>query len=295
LRRLENTRPVRPSSKALELTQDRIREKTFIRSAGLATPDFKVIHSIRDLQRVFANLTPPLMLKRSAFGYDAKGQVEVEDYNALCNAFDALGGVPCVLEQRVDLKLELSIVLARSSDGQTICFAPTENIHEQGILSMSIVPARVDAQLAKQARSMATRLAERLDYCGVMAVEFFVTGSNILLVNEIAPRPHNSGHYTIDACITSQFEQQVRMACGLPAGDVRLLSPVVMMNLLGDLWNDGQPDWSCVLKHSKAKLHLYGKREARPARKMGHFCYLHEDLDRTILKARAIMGELKSH
>ncbi len=293
LRRLEAKRPVRPSSTAFESTQDRIREKTVIRSAGLATADFEAIHSARDLKAAFANLAPPLILKRSAFGYDGKGQVEINDYDALCTAFDRLGNVPCVLERLVDLKLEMSIVLARSSDGTITCFPPAENIHEHGILSLSIVPARVEARLAEQARVMATKLANALHYCGVMAVEFFLTSEEVLLVNEIAPRPHNSGHYTIDACVTSQFEQQVRMACGLPAGDVKLLSPVVMVNLLGDLWRDGAPDWSSVLKHRDAKLHLYGKREARPGRKMGHFCYLHEDLDMAISGARAILDELK--
>jgi 5-(carboxyamino)imidazole ribonucleotide synthase len=292
LRRLEATRPVRPSSAALAVTQERISEKTFIRSEALPTADFEVIRYARDLKSAFTKLTPPLILKLSAFGYDGKGQAEIEDCNTLRAMFDHLKRVPCVLEQRVDLKLELSIVLARSYSGKTVCFPPTENIHRQGILSMSIVPARVELELAEQARAMATKLAERLNYCGVMAVEFFVTRDNTLLVNEIAPRPHNSGHYTIDACVTSQFEQQVRMSCGLPPGETTLLSPVVMTNLLGDLWGHNPPDWSCVLKHSAAKLHLYGKREARPGRKMGHFCYLHQDLDCAIRGAQHIVAEL---
>jgi 5-(carboxyamino)imidazole ribonucleotide synthase len=294
LRRLETKLPVRPSSQALEATQDRIREKSFIQSSGLATTNSAAIHSARELQAAFAELATPLILKRSAFGYDGKGQAKIEDYDSLCAAFDELGCVPCVLERRVDLKLELSVVLARSICGQTICFPPAENLHRQGILSTSIVPARVDPALAEKARSMATRLADALDYCGVMAVEFFVTCDDTLLVNEIAPRPHNSGHYTIDACVTSQFEQQVRMVCGLPAGDTKLLSPVVMINLLGDLWSEGAPDWSCLFKHSGAKLHLYGKREARAGRKMGHLCYLHEDLDAAIRAAQDILDELGS-
>jgi 5-(carboxyamino)imidazole ribonucleotide synthase len=292
LRTLEARLPVRPSSEALETTQERIREKTFIQSIGLATARFATIHAAADLDPVFSKLTLPLILKRSAFGYDGKGQIDVEDYDALRAAFDKLGNVPCVLEERVDLKLELSIVLARSSSGNTLCFPPAENIHREGILNMSIVPARVEAQLATQARNMAIKLADALNYCGVMAVEFFVTGDDILLVNEIAPRPHNSGHYTIDACVTSQFEQQVRMTCGLPPGDTKLLSPVVMMNLLGDLWADGPPDWSRVLRCANCKLHLYGKREARPGRKMGHFCCLHEDLDAAIRQAQDVLNEL---
>jgi 5-(carboxyamino)imidazole ribonucleotide synthase len=294
LQRLERARPVRPSSMVLQSTQDRIREKMFIRNAGLATADFVAIRSADELGAAFSRLMPPLILKRSAFGYDGKGQADVEDYDELCNAFDRLGKVPCVLERRLELKLELSIVLARSSDGRTACFPPAENIHRRGILKTSIVPARADARLAEQALSMATGLAEALDYCGVMAVEFFVTRDGSLLVNEIAPRPHNSGHYTIDACVTSQFEQQVRMVCGLPPGDTKLLSPVVMVNLLGDLWSDERPDWSRLLRHPNVKLHLYGKREARPGRKMGHFCYLHEDLDIAIGEAQDLLASLGS-
>jgi 5-(carboxyamino)imidazole ribonucleotide synthase len=292
LRRLEQSLPVRPSSMALEATQDRIREKTFIRKTGLATAGFEIIHAASDLEAAFARLAPPLILKASTFGYDGKGQVDVADLDELRAAFNKLGQVPCVLEQRVDLKLELSIVLARSVDGHTVCYPPAENIHRQGILSTSIVPARVEARLAEQARGMATRLANALDYCGVMAVEFFLTQDDQLLVNEIAPRPHNSGHYTIDACVTSQFEQQLRMVCGLPAGDPRLLSPVVMVNLLGDLWADGAPDWSQVFKRSQTKLHLYGKREARPGRKMGHYCCLQDDLERAIGLARDVLNAL---
>jgi 5-(carboxyamino)imidazole ribonucleotide synthase len=292
LRRLEVRRPARPSSAALKTAQTRIREKAFIQSAGLSTPDFEVIRFTHDLKSAFAKLTPPLILKRSAFGYDGKGQAEIEDCKTLRTAFDRLERVPCVLEQRVDVKVEFSIVLARSINGETSCFPAAENIHRQGILSMSIVPARVEAELAEQARAMATKLAERLNYCGVMAVEFFVTRGNTLLVNEIAPRPHNSGHYTIDATVTSQFEQQVRMTCGLPPGDTKLLSPVVMVNLLGDLWRYSPPDWSRVLKHPETKLHLYGKRDVRPGRKMGHFCYLHEELDCAIRGAQDVVAEL---
>ncbi len=293
LRRLERSRPVRPSSGALASTQDRIREKTFVREAGLATADFVAIQSPDQLEAAFAELTPPLILKRSAFGYDGKGQVDVNSLEDLRSAFEGLNRVPCVLEQRVDLKLELSVVLARSVTGETMCFPAAENIHEQGILSTSIVPARVNAALTGQARGMATQLADALDYCGVMAVEFFVTRDDVLLINEIAPRPHNSGHYTIDACVTSQFEQQVRMVCGLPAGDPRLLSPVVMVNLLGDLWGDDAPDWSRLLEHRNVKLHLYGKREARPGRKMGHFCYLHVDLEVAINGAHELLASLQ--
>jgi 5-(carboxyamino)imidazole ribonucleotide synthase len=292
LRRLGRSVAVRPSSLALETTQNRIREKTFILDTGLATADFQAVRSVDELQTAWSVLAPPLILKRAAFGYDGKGQADVQDYDELRTAFEGLGHVPCVLEQRVDLNLELSIVLARSLNGHTCCFPPAENVHTGGILSTSIVPARVDAKLAQEARDMATRLAEALDYCGVMAVEFFITHDDQLLVNEIAPRPHNSGHYTIDACITSQFEQQVRMMCGLPAGNPKLQSPVVMVNLLGDLWEKETPDWSRVFRYPTAKLHLYGKREARPGRKMGHVCCLHENLDTALEMARDVLGEI---
>jgi 5-(carboxyamino)imidazole ribonucleotide synthase len=292
LRRLGRSVAVRPSSLALETTQNRIREKTFILDTGLATADFQAVRSVDELQTAWSVLAPPLILKRAAFGYDGKGQAVVQDYDELRAAFEGLGHVPCVLEQRVDLNLELSIVLARSLNGHTCCFPPAENVHTGGILSTSIVPARVDAKLAQEARDMATRLAEALDYCGVMAVEFFITHDDQLLVNEIAPRPHNSGHYTIDACITSQFEQQVRMMCGLPAGNPKLQSPVVMVNLLGDLWEKETPDWSRVFRYPTAKLHLYGKREARPGRKMGHVCCLHENLDTALEMARDVLGEI---
>jgi 5-(carboxyamino)imidazole ribonucleotide synthase len=292
LRRLEVDLPVRPSSKALAATQDRSREKEFIRGTDLPTADFEAIESPSGLRPAYDKLSPPLMLKRAAFGYDGKGQARIDDFDALQTMFASLGNVPCVLERRVDLKQEFSVVLARSSHGETACFPPAENIHRRGILNMSIVPARLKVELAGQARDMATRLAEALDYCGVMAVEFFVTGDDRLLVNEIAPRPHNSGHYTIDACVSSQFEQQVRMVCGLPPADTRLLSPVVMINLLGDLWSNRPPDWSRALRCSRVKLHLYGKREARAGRKMGHFCYLHQDLDAAIQGGQDVLKQL---
>ncbi|WP_018953749.1 5-(carboxyamino)imidazole ribonucleotide synthase [Thioalkalivibrio sulfidiphilus] len=284
--------PVRPAAGSLLHTQDRGREKTFIRSLGLATAAFEVVTSADEAEAAFARVGGPAILKRAAFGYDGKGQIPVDSPAAARQAFEALGGVPCVLEHRVDLAMEISVVLARGTDGATVCYPVAENIHRGGILHMSIVPARVTEAQARAAREAAIRIAEGLDYCGLMAVEFFITTAGELLVNEIAPRPHNSGHYTLDACVTSQFEQQVRAICGLPFGDTRLLSPVVMVNLLGDLWADGEPDWSALFTHPAAKLHLYGKAEARPGRKMGHFCVLGDDLERVIAEAEAIFGAL---
>lgn len=293
LQRLAAHAPVRPSARAVEIAQDRIREKTFVRNLGLPTAPFHPVCTPEDFETAIAAVGLPAILKRAALGYDGKGQVKVEQAGELRAAFDSLGGVACVLERRLDLALEVSVVLARGTDGAHVCFPVAENQHRHGILHMSIVPARVGPDLAERAREMALAIARGLDYVGVMAVEFFITEDGELLVNEIAPRPHNSGHYTLDACMTSQFEQQVRAVCGLPFGDTRLLSPVVMVNLLGDLWPDGGvPDWSALLASATAKLHLYGKREARPGRKMGHFCVLGDDVDAAIEEAGRLYAAL---
>jgi 5-(carboxyamino)imidazole ribonucleotide synthase len=198
---------------------------------------------------------------------------------------------PCVLEALVPLDLELSVVLGRGVDGRLAAFPVSENVHKDGILDVTIVPARVSAATAKEAGDIAARIAAMLEYAGVMAVEFFVSGGS-LLVNEIAPRPHNSGHYTLDACVTDQFQQQVRAVCGLPLGDTRLLSPVVMVNLLGDLWGSTQPQWARLLTHANAKLHLYGKRAARAGRKMGHYNVLAATVEEALATARDIKAAL---
>lgn len=226
-------------------------------------------------------------------GYDGKGQMTVHSVAEAEAAFAQLGGVACVLEQRVELACEISVILARSVGGDVRCFPVAENEHRNGILHQSIVPARIDAALTQAAQAAATRLADKLDFVGVMAVEFFVTRQGELLVNEMAPRTHNSGHYTLDACVTSQFEQQVRMVCELPFGDTRLLSPVVMVNMLGDLWHDTHPDWLVLLQSPKTKLHLYGKHEARPGRKMGHYCTLDSELDEALVAADRIFQQLQ--
>jgi 5-(carboxyamino)imidazole ribonucleotide synthase len=292
LRKLAQYCPVRPSGEVLEKTQNRIREKTFIHDSGLATAQFRVITSVGDIDAAFAEIGDPAILKRAAFGYDGKGQYVVHSAEETRQAFEAMDGVPCVLEQRVNLALEVSVMVARNASGQVVTYPVAENLHRNGILDTSIVPARIDDALAQSARDAAVKLAEALDYCGIMGVEFFVTEAGELLVNEVAPRPHNSGHYTIDACVTSQYEQQVRMVCDLPFGDTRLLSPVVMVNLLGDLWGEESPPWGGLFADPAAKLHLYGKCEARPGRKMGHFCCLAEDVAAALEHARGIMTRL---
>ncbi|TCK19518.1 5-(carboxyamino)imidazole ribonucleotide synthase [Thiogranum longum] len=274
---LEARIPVRPGSKAVAIARDRIREKSFIRDLGLPTADFFAINSAADLEQACAGLTMPALLKTAQFGYDGKGQIGVNDLAQARLAFDDLNEAPCVLEECVQLEQELSVILARGTDGQTAVYPPGENLHVKGILDTTCVPGRFDDDVAASARYMALKLANAMDYRGVLAVEFFITTDGRLLINEMAPRPHNSGHYTIDACLTSQFEQQVRTVCGLPPGSTRLLSAAVMVNVLGDLWSKGPPRWQHLFAETHTNLHLYGKEEARPGRKMGHFTSLADD------------------
>lgn len=293
LRYLEARCVVRPGSAAVAYAQDRIREKTFIQDCGLETAPFRPVHNVTELEAALAVIKIPAILKTAALGYDGKGQRLITDSAQAYVAFAELGNTPCVLEERVDLQMEISVLLARSSEGKLEIYPPAENNHVHGILDTSIVPARVSEEIAQRANHMARTLAERLDYCGLLAVEFFLTQDNALLVNEIAPRPHNSGHYTLDACLTSQFEQQVRMLCGLPPGATRLLSPVVMMNLLGDLWQDGTPAWDVLFQYPNAKLHLYGKHTARPGRKMGHCNVLDDKLEQALHITKQIRRALQ--
>jgi len=289
---LEKRLPVRPSSRALRHTQNRILEKTLIRDTGLRTAPFAAVTCVADLKEAAATIPSPWLLKRAASGYDGKGQAQVGTLDAAAAAFERFERSPCVLESRIELALEISVVFARAEDGDIAFFPIAENQHANGILAYSIAPARIEAGLVQEAKEAAARLAAKLGYCGVMAVEFFIDREGRLLVNEIAPRPHNSGHYTLDACSVSQFEQQVRMVCGLPAAEARLNTPVVMANLLGDVWGDSGPAWQALLSDPGVKLHLYGKREARPGRKMGHFCYLDDDVERALERAQSLMNQL---
>ncbi len=285
--------PVRPSAHAVNMAQDRIVEKEFVRACGLQPVPFMAIHTAADIAPAVNSIQFPAILKTARMGYDGKGQVTVHSVAEAQAAFAQLHGVACVLEQRVALEREISVILARSVGGEVRCFPVAENEHRNGILHQSIVPARIDAALAAAAQAAATRMAQKLDFVGVMAVEFFVTRQGELLVNEMAPRTHNSGHYTLDACITSQFEQQVRMVCELPFGATELLSPVVMVNMLGDLWHGAQPNWLALLQSANTKLHLYGKHEARSGRKMGHYCTLSAQLDGALTEAAHIFQQLQ--
>jgi 5-(carboxyamino)imidazole ribonucleotide synthase len=286
---------VSPRAEAVAIAQDRCREKAFVRACEIDTAPYADIERAGDIDRAPEALLPGI-LKVARLGYDGKGQARVVTRAEAAAAFKAFGGVPCVLEAQLDLEREVSVVVARRGSGDAVHFPVAENEHAHGILDTSIVPARISRGLAERACAAAERIAEGLDYVGVLCVEFFVLKGERLLVNEIAPRPHNSGHYTIDACITSQFEQQARILAGLPVGSTALHSPAVMVNLLGDIWGkggrDGAPDWTRVLRHPEAKLHLYGKREARPGRKMGHYTVLAPHVETALETARAIRRDL---
>jgi 5-(carboxyamino)imidazole ribonucleotide synthase len=283
---------VRPSGSAVAVAQDRRREKGFFRDHGFPVGAFAVIEGEADIDRALGSVKLPALLKTARFGYDGKGQARVDSRADIARVFSEWKAVPCILEELLKLEREVSVVLARGSDGEEEAFPVVENRHARGILDLSIAPARIPDALAKQAIDLAKRLATELDYVGVLAVEMFVVGGKLLL-NEIAPRPHNSGHYTIDACRSSQFEQQVRVLCGLPLGDPSQHTPAVMVNLLGDIWSGGEPQWEAVLRHRGAHLHLYGKREARPGRKMGHVTVCEPSLERALsvaLEIRAALG-----
>jgi 5-(carboxyamino)imidazole ribonucleotide synthase len=295
---LARTARVCPSAASVAIAQDRVREKAFLSGSGFDVAAYAVLEREDDARRADAALLPGIV-KSARMGYDGKGQIRVAKRDDAVAAWGAMGGVPCVLEQLVPLACEVSVIVARTERGDTATWPVAENRHRDGILDVSIVPARVPDALAARARAIATGVAVKLDYRGVLCVEMFVTTAGRLLVNEIAPRPHNSGHYTIDGCVTSQFEQQARVLAGLPLGDTRQHEPAVMVNLLGDVWYaDGaatvvrEPDWSRVLRHPSAKLHLYGKAIPRRGRKMGHVTCLGPTLAEALATARAIKRDL---
>ena len=271
---LANFVPVHPSASALRIAQNRYSEKVFFQSLGLSIANFLSIESEDDIE-LAKDFSFPAILKTNTLGYDGKGQIVCQNHGELVDALSQIGSVSYVLEKRIDLVKEVSVVLCRNQAGEVDCFPLAENQHSNGILDISIAPANLSQEMTVEIIDAATKIAHGLDYCGVLAVEFFISSGNEILINEMAPRPHNSGHYTLDACYTSQFEQQVRMMCGLSAGDSALHTPVAMWNMLGNIWPESaSPKWDDLLKHSKAKLHLYGKAEARVGRKMGHVNFL---------------------
>ena len=285
----ESCAPVRPSGSILHTTQQRIREKSFLTSAGLPTTPYREIRSSEDLARAVSELGCPAILKTAAFGYDGKGQVRIESPERAEEAWNAIGREEAVLEAFIDFDREISVVAARGGDGAFVHYSPAENQHSRHILDISTAPARVPSTVTKEAVEMSRCVLEKLGVIGVLCVEFFVTREGRLLINELAPRPHNSGHLTVDACVTSQFEQQLRAVCGLPLGSTAMHCPAAMANILGDLWSQGEPDWAAACAFANVKLHLYGKLAPRPGRKMGHLTALNRDAEeahRTVLEAR---------
>ncbi len=291
---LEQKTVVHPSSDALSKTQNRIIEKQFIASLGIDVAPFLAIRSHEDIAQIGDKIIFPAILKLANFGYDGKGQIVCQDISAVKTAFDALDQKECVLEQRIDLDKEVSTVLARSELGDISNYPVAENVHINGILHSSTVPSSLTASQTEGVLAIADKIAEGLNYVGTMAVEFFISKQGNIIANEIAPRPHNSGHFTLDACETSQFEQQVRMLCNLPSGGCKLTSPVVMINILGDVWGSTEPNWFELLSIPNNKLHLYGKLAARAGRKMGHYNVLASSTEQAMAIAEATFKQLQA-
>jgi 5-(carboxyamino)imidazole ribonucleotide synthase len=285
LERLAARLPVSPSPASVAVAQERAVEKAFLVRAGFRTAPFAIVSREVDFTEALKAIGVPALLKTSRLGYDGKGQALIGEPGDAPEAFRRLGGVSCVLERKLDLEQEISVVLARGRDGSVAAFPPAENVHRHGILHTSTVPARVPAGLGSEAMALATAVATALEYVGVLAVEMFVADGGRLYVNELAPRPHNSGHYTIDACSVDQFEQQVRTMTGLPLGEPVLLSACCMVNVLGDSWAHGTPRWDRALALPGVRLHLYGKAEPRAGRKMGHLTCLADTPDEALLLA----------
>jgi 5-(carboxyamino)imidazole ribonucleotide synthase len=279
--------PVRPSGAALHITQQRAREKGFLADRGFPAAPCASVATLDELAEALGQIGVPAIVKTAAYGYDGKGQHRIRSIEDAERVWGLIGHQEAVVESVVDFSHELSVVATRGLDGAFAHFGVIENTHKHHILDLSIAPARVSGDLSAEAVNMTRKVMEELDYVGVLCVEFFLTRDGRLLVNEIAPRPHNSGHLTVDACITSQFEQQVRAICGLPLGATTQMRPAAMVNLLGDLWANGEPDWGGALALPEVKLHLYGKTEPRPRRKMGHITALADTVEEAIEKALA--------
>ena len=262
--------PVRPKGSVLHTTQNRLREKTFLDDHGFPVAPFRHIKSRDELARAVEEIGTPAVLKTAGFGYDGKGQVKIESADDVDSAWTSMAGQEAVLEAFIDFDLELSVVAARGLNGDFAHYGTVKNKHTNHILDITTAPADVSGAVNLTAVNLTRKVFEALDVVGVACVEYFLDRDENLIINEIAPRVHNSGHFTFDACVTSQFEQQVRAVCGLPMGSTEQPRPAAMANLLGDLWEHGEPDWAVALAIPEVKLHLYGKQEARPGRKMGH-------------------------
>ncbi len=293
LRFLEDHKPIHPKPECLYICQNREREKNFLKENGFPCAPFAIIESANQLASALEHIGRASVLKTADFGYDGKGQVRIREDQAqpeyIWSSFD---GERAVLEKWMDFEMEISVIVAANSNGETSCFPVAENIHTNHILDYSIAPARIEPHIAEAAQDLAKEIASKLGIVGLLGVELFLLRDGTLAVNELAPRPHNSGHYTIDACITSQFEQFVRAICGLPLGLVDLVKPVTMVNILGDAWSEGEPEFSKLLQTPDAKLHLYGKSQARPGRKMGHFCIFGPDANEAFQRAQELKAKL---
>ena len=298
LRAVEACVTLHPHWSVLEVCQNRTREKNWLRQNGFPHVAFAEVGASDDLAAAIQRIGLPCVVKTADFGYEGKGQLKVSDAAGVAKAVEAFRGQRAVVEKWVSFQCEVSVIVARSSTGEMRTFPVAENIHTRHILDFSIAPARVPAAVQAAAETLGKAIVEKLNVVGLLAIELFVTTEGQILVNELAPRPHNSGHYTMDACVTSQFEQHVRAVCGLPLGETRVLAPAVMVNILGDAWRwrDGQvigePNWAAILETPRAKLHLYGKREPRIGRKMGHFTVTADTVADAFATASALQKKL---
>lgn len=274
LRAVEADVPLRPSAECIGVSQHRSREKAFLKEKGIPCAPFAMVNSLAELRAAYAEIGPVGVLKTAAFGYDGKGQVKLTAADELEGAWKSVEGQASVLEGFIDFDCEISVLVARNPSGECKAFPPARNEHRDHILDLSVVPAGVAEATLKEAEEIALKLVDELGYLGLLAVEFFVEKSGRVLVNEMAPRPHNSGHYTMNGCVTSQFEQQLRAVCDLPLGSTEMLSGTVMLNLLGDMWHEGELDTGLIYGAEGAKLHLYGKSDPEVRRKLGHVNFI---------------------
>jgi 5-(carboxyamino)imidazole ribonucleotide synthase len=291
---IEEIKPIRPKPEVLATTQHRLREKNFLDQNHFPVTPFRAISSEADLQSAIDALGTPAILKTAGFGYDGKGQAKINSLDEALVAYRKMNGAEAILEQFVSFEKEISVVAARGIDGSFMPFVPVWNTHRNHILDVTIAPAPISKELANEAIDLAHSVMQRIDCVGVLCVEMFVTTDGKLIINELAPRPHNSGHWTIDGCITNQFEQQLRAVCGLSLGSAEMIAPCsAMVNLLGNIWQNGEPNFTELLKDPKIKLHLYGKHEPRVGRKMGHVNITGdslEEIEAKVAKIKSILG-----
>lgn len=297
LEELEQRIPLYPNSQTISICQHREREKTFLSEGGFNCAKFQIAKDFSSFKEGLSKFDSSVVVKTAEFGYDGKGQVKIEhnlNEPDITEIWESFEGGRVVIEELISLKSELSVLITRNNRGEMVAYDPVENIHRNHILDISIAPARISLNILQEAQKVALEIAEKFQYVGILAVEFFLSTDGKLLVNELAPRPHNSGHHTINACTTSQFENQARAITGLPLGSTQLLSPVIMMNLMGDIWQNGTtpPNWSSLMSTQGASLHLYGKKQARKGRKMGHISFIGKNLDETIQAVNSIRNSL---